>query len=97
VRRDEALGVDFDHGTPPPCAPRRAERIDVTLSRKEEPQETDAPIATSVTETEQHQVVGQACFLHNPDCVLAVVGEALDGVLRVVVVPGNAIMLDEGK
>jgi hypothetical protein len=97
VGRDEALGVDLDHGAPPLYASRCAERVEVSLAQKEELQEADAPVAARVTEAEQHQVVGQPGFLHDPDGVFAVVGEAFYGVLGAVVVPGYAIMLDEGE
>src|SRR5258708_7741898 len=97
MMRDEPLGVNLDLRALPPRASRRAKRIDVTLSRKEELQEAHAPVATGVTETEQHEVVAQPGLLHDPDRVLTVVREPLNGVLSVVVIPGYAIMLDEGK
>src|SRR5438552_5790361 len=94
---DEPFGVDLDLRALPPFASRCAEPIDVAFSRKEELQEAHAPVATGVTETEQHEIVGQAGFFHNSDRVFSVVGKPLDGVLSVVVIPGYAIMLDEGK
>src|SRR2546421_8188757 len=71
--------------------------INVRLLREEELEETHLLIPTGQVDTQQHEVLAQSGFGEFSVSHLTIIGKPLHGVLRVIVVPGNAIMVQKGE
>ena len=79
-------------GSPSPALalPSRRMRLH-PAPREEELEEADAAVLAGLVDAQQDEVVGEPFLSHLAIGDLAVVGERLDRVLGVVVVPGHAV------
>ena len=96
MRREETLGIHLDQRPLPRAFPFN-EHVDVLLAGEKEFQETDPFVPTRLAEAKKHQVILQALLFQTAAPVLPVIGEALDGILGIIVVPRHPVVLDEGK
>src|SRR5262249_36423203 len=95
--RDVSLRIEIvrQHPASPPAP--IAEDIDIPLLGDEELQEADALVDARLLDAQQGQVTRQAGFRQQAVGDLPVIRESLDSVLRVVVVPGHAVVIQEGE
>src|SRR5262249_21396538 len=95
VLSGEAFGVDLKGRTPLLLAPPLAEHGDIFLPRKEELQEADTAVLARLVDAQEDEVIRQPSLRQLAVRDPAVVGERLDRVLGVVVVPGHAVVAEE--
>ena len=79
------------------ASPRLRERVEVEPSRAEEPQEAQVLVPAGLVDAEEHQVIPQPLLGERGADDLPAAREQLDGILRVVVVPGDAVVVEEDK
>src|SRR5262245_6037207 len=91
---NEPLGVSLDRWETA-APPRAAEQVQVPLAGTEELQETHTPVPTGVAEAEKYQVILQPRLPHHPRSALPVVPKLPNRVLRIVVVPGHAVVFQK--
>jgi hypothetical protein len=91
-----SFGITFDLWQLSPSSPL-AEAVDVRLPREKKLQKTHALILASLADTQQHQILLQPGFRHEVIGDLPVIGKSLDGMFGIIVVPGNAVVVQEGE
>src|SRR4051812_19157818 len=77
--------------------PPRAEGPDILLPREQELQEADTAVLASLLHAQQYKLVRQPLLAQLAVVKLAKAGERLDRVLCGVVVPGDVVVVQEGK
>src|SRR5262249_54056132 len=77
--------------------PSVTEIIEIFLSGEQKPQETNASILTRLINRQKNQVIPQARLTHHTIGDSSVASKRLDRMLTIIVVPRNAVILQEGK
>src|SRR2546422_205483 len=78
-------------------SPRLREGVDVEHAGAEEPQEAQVLVPASLVDAQEHQVVLQSLLGERSTDELPTRRESLDGVLRIVVVPGYPVVVQEDE
>jgi hypothetical protein len=73
------------------------ELVEIFLSRKQEPQETDASILARLVNRQKHQVIPQSSLTHNTVGDGSISSKRLDRMLTIIIIPGNAVMSQESE
>jgi hypothetical protein len=97
MRGDKPLGKCLQQRTDKLRSLPIPEADEIHFSRQHESQEADPSVTAGLEETQQVEVFSQALGCHRPFHVLTVIGKGADGILGAVVVPGDAIVMDEGE
>src|SRR5262245_47458645 len=93
----EPLGIQLDQRRFPVGSSPIAEQIYLSLSGKKDLQEAYSSVLAGLVTTQQHEVVVKPGLGHQPDSASSIPGEPLDCILGVVVIPGDAIIVDESE
>ena len=72
-----------------------AERLHILLPREEELEKANTAVLAGLVDAQQHEVVREPVLSHLTVSDPSVVGERLDRVLGVVVVPGDPVVVEE--
>jgi hypothetical protein len=71
--------------------------IEILLSGKQKPQEANASVLARLVNRQENQVIPQSRLTHHTVSDSSVLSKRLDRMLAIVVVPRNAVILQEGK
>jgi hypothetical protein len=93
--RQVALWIELNAQRVSPPALARYEGIHIVFSRQQEFQEAYVSDAAGLINAQQHQMLGKPCFFDTSSHIFPVFGNALDRILRQIIVSRHAVMLQE--